>query len=176
MLAVLFVVLPLVIIIAWLATRDVTPSESSNGSHEVHQNGNDNTASGQTSEDDPRLTQAPPNEEGSDSERPDLALNDIIVFDLESGIMTFIYTPESQTDLEESTIAKIRELLSSPQNTENSIISVEIPQLSDYDTEMLSNTIINAFESLEVSLSVIIFNIYQPDPNIKKYEIVISFQ
>jgi len=166
MFVVLFIILPLIVIVAWVATRDVAPDIPDNAPNGALQNGFDQEASGSVPEASPTSTQTQHNGDNS---------ADIIVFDPDTGVLTFLFAPESQANLERSTIEKIGELLSSPENTEDKIISVEIPQLSDDDTALLTDAIIDAFESLEVPLSVIIFNIYQPDPSITEFEITISF-
>ena len=176
MFVVLFIVLPSVVIVAWIATRDLAPKEPDDGSNGAIQDDIDPAASKQDSDDtpDPAVTQ--PRSDESGAIPPGTSNDDLPVFNLEAGIMTFLFIPESQTTLDENIVSKIGEFLSSPQNTGDSIIAVNIPHLPDNDTEILTNTLIDALESHEVPLSYIVFNIYQPNPNAHEFEITIFFQ
>jgi len=166
MFVVLFIVLPSVIIVAWVVTRDITANEPTNDSSGAIQSGDDLEASESISDSTPEPTQVPPSP----------PITNILVYDFEAGVMTFLFTPDSQTALDENTVSKIRELLTSPKNTEDALTTVAIPQLSDDDSDKLTEAIIYAFESLEVPLSVIIFNVYQPQSDIQEFEVTISFQ
>ena len=176
MFVVLFIALPSIIIVAWIVTRDTTPNESANDSRGAIQSGVDSEASEAIHDSSPDLTQTPQNNENSGSVHTDPPITNILVYDFEAGVMTFLFAPESQTALDENIVSKIRELLTSPKNTEDALTTVAIPQLSDDDSEVLTDAIINAFESLEIPLSVIIFNVYQPASEAQEFEVTISFQ
>ena len=106
----------------------------------------------------------------------DPSLNGTATIDLDSGNMTFMFTPETQTFLDGDSISMIGQLLTSPKNTAGSKMAVEIPQLPDDEAVILTTAIINALSTHGVLLSDIIFLIYQPDAGIKTFKINISFQ
>jgi len=175
MFAVLFIVLPTIAVVAWLVTRDVVPNESPDTLIDSPQNDVDLPSNEPAQEAAPDSTQAPPNDDGM-SDPPDSQVSSLISLDLDAGFLTFLFSPETQTAIDEEILTKISELLSSPQNTDSSIIAVEIPELSDNDTNIVTNAIISAFEALEVSLNKITFFIYHLEPNTRTFEIIISLQ
>jgi len=174
MFAVLFIVLPAIIVVAWLTTRDTSPDEHINDSNGAHQSEADIEATESAPEATTDTAQATPEHNNDEPIPPGTSPDNLIAFDTDAGLMTFLYTPGSQTTLENSIITKLGELLSSPRNTGNATTTARIPQLSDDDTQILTDAIINAFESLDIPHGVIIFNIYQPDPNATEFEITIS--
>jgi len=99
-----------------------------------------------------------------------------ITMDVNEGIMTFLFSPELQTTLDENTASAIGQLLTSPKNTNGAKLAVEIPQLADDKTAVITTAILNTLNSHEVPLSDIIFFVYQPDTDIKEFKINISFQ
>ena len=124
----------------------------------------------------PDLTQFLPPVDESMPVSPDSPLSGPIAFDIDSGHMTFLFSPEAQTTLDDNTITKIGELLSSPQNTSDKKITVDIPQLSDGDMAVLTAAIINAFSTYDVPMSHIIFFVYQPRPDINIFEVNVAFR
>jgi len=134
------------------ASRDTASGNARHGSNSISQNGNESSAS------------------------VSRALLDMVSLDIDAGIMTFPYTPGLLTSLDDNTVSLIGALLSSPENTENAVIAVEIPQLSDDDTATLTAAMIDAFNTYEVPLSDIIFTVYQPEQDAKTFKIGISFR
>jgi len=166
MLIVLLIVLPTIIITVWAVSREMPPSEPTTGSDETVQN--DSSLASPEPVGDP-TSDAP----STSQEAPD---NDTVAFDYSAGTMTFQFAPDSQTELNDSTVAKINELLTSPKNTNDAQIAVEIPQLPDEETAALTNAIITAFADLEVSLSKVVFFVYTPDSGISTFDVNISFR
>ena len=147
-LIVIFLILPSIIIVVMVSNRD---------------NAADLKASDPDPENTPGLAQYLP------------PLTGPIAFDSEAGMMAFLFTPGSQSALDEESLSMIGELLKSPQNTTASILTVEIPLLSDEETAVVTGAVVDAFSSYEVPLSKIVFYIYHPEPNIKTYEISLKF-
>jgi len=152
--------------IAWRSSRNTTPDDSL---HDPVINQNDTDPTPADSEQDTETVSdgAPVSQNGSH--------NDTAVIDNEAGIMTFQFTPATQTSLDESTISMIGELVTSPKYTEDSMIAVEIPQLTDEDDAVtLSTAIIEALTSFDVPLSDIVFYVYQAESGAVTFEIKIS--
>jgi len=98
-----------------------------------------------------------------------------IALDVDEGIMTFLFTPNSQTELDDESFSMLGELLKSPQNTNSSTLAIEIPLLSDEETAVITGAVIDAFNEYSVPLSKIIFYVYHPESNIHTYEITMRF-
>jgi len=101
--------------------------------------------------------------------------NDSASLDINAGKMTFLYAPDSQTTLDENTSSMIGQLLTSTKNTPDSKIAVEIPQLTDEETAVLTTVILNTFINHDVSLSDIVFYVYRPESDTEPFKINISF-
>ena len=67
------------------------------------------------------------------------------------GTLSFHFSPESQNSLDSETTAMLGAFLGSPRNTRDSYVIIEIPQLSDEDTERLVAAVVSAFASQGVS-------------------------
>ena len=115
---------------------------------------------------------------GNDEEpaSPDSSLSGPIALDVDNGLLTFLFMPGVQTSLDENTISMIGELLTSPLNTSEAKIAVEIPQLPDNDAAVLTAAIINAFDIYLVPISKITFFVYILSSDIDVCEINISFR
>ena len=179
--AVLFMfilIMPSLILVIWLFSRDTTSNESPHGSTGIHQNENGLTASEPTPEviPDPDPAQVSSTEDNSEPVSLDPSLAGPEVFDFSAGFLTFLFTPDIQTTLDDNTISILGALLASAQNTDDSMIAVEIPQLPDDNTAIITNAIISAFNAYEVPLSDIVFFVYQPEPDVQTYLITISFE
>lgn len=171
LIAVLLVVVLLIILalspISWGSLRNTTPDNSLNNPGGIPQN--DTNPIPADSEQDPEAdseeTQASQNGSHSDS----------AVIDIDAGVMTFLYTPATQKALNDSTLSMIGELVKSPKYTDDSVIAIEIPHLPDEDDAVtLTTAIIEAFTSLEVPLSDVVFFVYQTESDAGSFEIKIS--
>jgi len=156
---VLFLIVPSIIFVIWASNRDASPSEA------PHASAPETPTDGASS---------PETEESSDQPLHEYPTGPTS-FDPDAGKLTFPFTPESQTALDNNTTTKIGELLTSPKNIPGSKISVEIPQLKDDETGILTTAILDAFEKHEISSSDIVFMVYQPDPDAKTFDINVSF-
>jgi len=172
---VFFLLLPTAIIAIWALTRDPASTDLPPDTNGIHQNGNGSFSPEPPPEDTPDPSLNLPDDDNNESTHPDTSLNDLVAFDLEAGTMTFLFTPNQQDTLDSNIDTKLGELLTSPKNTNDAKIAVEIPQLPDTETAILTTSILNAFIRHEVSLSDIIFFVYQPDTDIQTFEINISF-
>ena len=152
MFIVLLLILPSVIIVILMSNKDSASGGSKNNS--INDSVPLNT---------PDLTQFLP------------YLTGPIALDVDEGIMTFLFTPNSQTELDDESFSMLGELLKSPQNTNSSTLAVEIPLLSDEETAVVTAAVIDAFNKYSVPLSKIIFYVYHPESNIQTYEITMRF-
>lgn len=146
MLIVLLLIVPSVLIVVWLSSRDNTP--------------NDDEANNPDSSQD---------SSASDN-------RNMVSFDLSAGLMTFLFSPGSQSSIDDYTAVRIGDLLKSPHNTDTSIIAVEMPLLSDDEAAILTNAIIDAFGKNNISMSDVVFYVYHPETSSSSYEVNISFR
>ena len=176
MLIMLVLFLTSLTLVIWLFTRDSAPENTFNGSSDIPQN-NISFSSSEPSPDIPYDSpQVSSSGETSEPLSPDSSLAGPIAFDFDAGLLTFLFTPDSQTAVDEDSVSKIGELLKSPKNERGAKIAVEIPQLSDDDTALITAAIIDAFEVYNIPLSSVVFFVYQPEPNLKTFAISISFR
>lgn len=80
------------------------------------------------------------------------------------GMLSFEFTPDQQNILDPEDISTIEMFLSSPLNTQDSVIMIEMPQLPEDDTDKLMETYISAFLELGVSEERLAFSILPSDP------------
>jgi len=160
-----FFILPAIIIAIWALGRD-TGQEIDNGLSGVLQNGDSTVVSDPAPESTPDLSEIPQIED-NDNDEPmpaaQLPFTPLVSFDLNAGEMVFLFAPGMQTLLDDNTAYMIGTLLASPKNTDDAIISVEIPQLPDDETITLTTAITNTFTELEIPLSDIVFFVYHPE-------------
>jgi hypothetical protein len=67
------------------------------------------------------------------------------------GTLSFLFSPKLQNELDVSTLAKLDEFIGSPKNTKESLISIELPELSGADAEKIISVVSNAFTARDVS-------------------------
>ena len=172
---VFFLLLPAIILAIWAFTRDAALIESPHEANGIHQNDTDSFSPVPSPENTQDPSTALPNSDNTGSTSLDQNINDLIAFDLDAGTMTFLFTPDLQDIIDTHIDTKLGELLTSPKNTNDAKIAVEIPQLLDNETTIITTAILNAFTKHEVPLSDIVFFVYQPAPDIQTFEINISF-
>jgi len=153
-LIVLLLIVPSIIIIVSVSNRDNAPNGLESNGKKDSDSGPGNT---------PNLSQYLP------------YLTGPIALDVDEGIMTFLFTPGSQTEIDDESFSMIGEFLKSPQNTTSSTLAVEIPLLSDEETVVITGAVVDAFTKYAVPLSKIIFYIYHPEANIQTYEVTLRF-
>jgi len=178
MLVVLFIILPTILVIVWVVTHREPHDEYHEGSNNIQQDGSLIPSEQSNGHVNPDYSgqDARNNSSAADALQDDAA-NEVIAFDLSAGTMTFRVTAGMQVSLDASTVSKIGELLTSSQNTTNSKIVVEIPQLSENESRAVTTAITDAFETHEVPLSDIVFFVYSPpDSHSQIFDINISFR
>ena len=173
---VFFLLLPATIIAIWALTRETETTDLPPDTNGIYQNSTGSFSPEPPPEDTPDPLLNLPDDDNNESTHPDTSLNDLVAFDLEAGTMTFLFTPNQQDTLDSNIDTKLGELLTSPKNTNDAKIAVEIPQLSDNDTAILTTAILNAFNNHNVPLNDIVFFVYRPEPDISAFEVNISFQ
>ena len=172
---VFFLLLPTLIFAVWVLTRGAASTDLPPETSGVHQNGISSFSPEPSPENTPDSSLTLPNDDNTGPSSIAPSLDGQIVFDLNAGVMTFLFTPDLQDTLDSDTDTKLGELLTSPKNTTDAKIAVEIPQLPDTETAILTTAILNAFNKHEVPLSDIIFFVYQTVPDAQTFEIKISF-
>jgi len=156
-LVIFFLIQPSLILFIWALNRDAQPNEPPPQSS-------------------PNPIQVSPDSGSGGSESVDPALSGLRAFDFDNGEMTFLFTPDIQAALDDNITLMLGELLTSPVNTGDKKIAVDIPQLPDDDTAILTAAILVAFSTYEVPLHDIVFFVYRPESDAKTFEINISFR
>ena len=139
MIIVLFLVLPPLILVIRSSQADKTPDADQPKST-------------------PDLTQYLPTPDINKPVSSDSSSDSLITMDLNEGIMTFLFSPELQNTLDEKTSSAVGRLLTSPKNTNEAKLAVEIPQLPDEETAILTSAIINTFNTFNIPLGDIIIS------------------
>jgi len=175
-LAMILIILPSLMLLSRVLIWNTPSNGSIDGSNAVLQSGADSSAPGLASEAAHGSQQDILNDNNTGPASINPSLAGPIAFDIDAGTMTFLYTPSLQSALDDETASLIGQLLTSPQNSNDSNIAVEIPQLPEDDTAVLTTVILNAFINYNVPLSDITFFVYQPEPDAETYEINISIK
>ena len=118
-----------------------------------------------------------PGDPGGDVHPPEPELPEIgpIGIDRSAGTMQFLFAPELQTSLDADTIAMLGDFITSPRNTNNARILVEIPVLPAAQTTTLTLAIADAFSQYGVSQRVLSFETYRSDLTEDSFEVMLSF-
>jgi len=160
MFVVVLIVLPVIIVIISMVTRNSIQNDQYHGINGLSQTENGSVSTGQPSEAPANSSQTVPNDG----------------LDIQAGVLTFMFTPSVQTSFDENTISLIGELLTSPKNTDDAQIAVVIPQLTDADAMTLTTAVSDAFTAYNVPLSRIVFYVNTPEPNTESHELTIRLQ
>jgi len=171
-----FLILPSLILVIWVLPRVSSSKDLPPASNGEQQNGSESIVIDPPPVSTPDPIDEPSDNYPEDQEPLDPNLTGVKTFDFDAGILTFLFTPELQTALDDNITSMIGELLTSPKNIDNAKISVEIPNLPDEETEVLTTAIINAFTKHDVSLSDIVFFVYQPKQDEQTFAIKMYFQ
>jgi len=95
--------------------------------------------------------------------------------DLSEGTMVFLYWPNQQKTLDDDILLMIGEFLTSPKNTDTSLILAEIPLLSEDDTTTLISAIADAFADYDVTQRKLAYAVYQSETDEPFFEVTLSF-
>ena len=95
--------------------------------------------------------------------------------DTEAGTMSFLYAPDMQNALDADTISMMGEFVTSPKNTDDSQITVELPQLSQAETSSLISAITDAFAQYSVDHNDITYKQSASDSGERIFEVHLSF-
>jgi len=101
--------------------------------------------------------------------------NGPIELNLSAGTMLFAFAPRLQTSLDAATTTMLGEFLTSPRNTSNAQILVEMPELSDADTTTLISAVLEAFAQHGVSQESLVFLRDQTVVSDRYIEVRLSF-
>ena len=105
----------------------------------------------------------------------DLPVYEPASVDLSEGTMVFLYWPDLQKPLDDEILLMFGEFLTSPKNTDTSVILAEIPLISDDETSALIAAITDAFAGHGVPLRKMAFAVYQSDTDEPFYKVTLSF-
>jgi len=121
--------------------------------------------------DEPDMPDEP--DEPIDPDRPpEVGFIDI---NLTAGTMQFMFAPELQNALDTDTVSMLGEFLSSPRNTSDSKILIEVPALPANQTANLTSAITDAFSQYGVQQRDLTFEAYQSDSDYSSFVIVLTF-
>ena len=121
---------------------------------------------GEQGEFDPEPTPDPPEEEPDET---------IVYIDLSEGIMLFQYSPESHDSLDDFTVSFINEFLTSPKNTDDTQIVIEMPQLPEDEQSALISAVISAFAQHDIPPEALSYSIYHANPDVASFEVKFFF-
>ena len=113
-----------------------------------------------------------PDDPGDEEQPPEIGPVEI---NSSAGTMSFMYAPDIQSALDTDTITMLGEFITSPRNTRDSIILVEIPDLPTGEASALTSAITNAFSQHGVTRRDLTFETYQSDISDSSFEVMLSF-
>jgi len=96
-------------------------------------------------------------------------------FNRTAGTLNFLYTPTLQGSVDSDTVELIGELLTSPANTRNAVILIQVPQLTATETAAVTSAIASAFAEHDVTSNDILFRTFTPEDSARTHEIIVSF-
>jgi len=91
------------------------------------------------------------------------------------GTLSFMFSPNLQNSLDPSTKNMMYELVNSAKNTEENVIAVELPQLSDEDVEKTMSAISSAFADLGIPSQRLAYITDQSELTENAFEVHLSF-
>ena len=94
---------------------------------------------------------------------------------LAEGTMLFIFAPSVQETLDDDTVSMLSEFLTSPKNTPEAKVQVEMPNLTEDDTEHLLVAVSNAFSGYGVKVNEIVYVKNNTEVDGSSFEVSLSF-
>ena len=94
---------------------------------------------------------------------------------LTEGTMLFIFAPSVQETLDEETVSMLKEFLTSPKNTPEAKVQVEMPNLQEDDTEHLLLAVASAFSNYNVNVNEIVYVKNATEVDGSSFEVSLSF-
>ncbi|MCL2152633.1 MAG: hypothetical protein FWH57_06710 [Oscillospiraceae bacterium] len=91
------------------------------------------------------------------------------------SVLSFIFSPARQDSLDDKTLSNLRGFVNSPENTDDSSIAIEIPKLSEADTQKLLKVLDNAFTDLGISEQRLVYISDQDATAQDAFEVTLSF-
>ena len=116
-----------------------------------------------------------PGDPGGEEQPPELPEIGPIGINRTAGTMRFLFAPELQESLDADTITMLGDFITSPRNTNDARILVEIPVLPAAQTTTLTLAIADAFSQYGVSQRVLSFDTYRSDLTEGSFEVMLSF-
>jgi len=98
-----------------------------------------------------------PDRNGDDGNGNDIRETGPVGLNIAEGTMSFLFSPQKQDSLDDDTASMLSEFLSSPKNTKDALIQVEMPGLDDDTISVLLSAVTTAFSSYGVPLSDIVY-------------------
>ncbi|MCL2629051.1 MAG: hypothetical protein FWD44_10240 [Oscillospiraceae bacterium] len=91
------------------------------------------------------------------------------------GTMLFMFSPAYQDLLDEETVSMLSDFLSSPKNTANAQVQVEMPDLSEDETTLLLSAVTKAFSNYNIKTSDIVYVKNRTEVTESNFEVKLSF-
>ena len=91
------------------------------------------------------------------------------------GTMLFMFSPSLQEALDDDTVTMLSDFLSSPKNTDDSQIQVEMPNLAEDDMDLLLSAVAKAFSTYNVKVNDIVYVTNQTEVADSNFEVKLSF-
>ena len=85
--------------------------------------------------------------------------------DPSEGTLSFLFSPDQQNALNAEILSMFDAFLSSPKNTRDNIIMIEMPRVSDEDAEKLMAAVVNAFAVYNVGEQRLAFSTSAAEPS-----------
>jgi len=98
-----------------------------------------------------------------------------ISINLNAGTMEFMFAPELQDALDEDTFVMLGEFITSPRNTRDSKILIEVPYLPANQNTAITSAITDAFTQYGISRRTLSFESYQSESTGESFGIMLSF-
>ena len=91
------------------------------------------------------------------------------------GTMQFIFSPSLQETLDEDTVAMLSDFLTSPKNTDDAKVQVEMPNLTEEDTAILLTAVTKAFSTYKLTVDDIVYLKNQNEVSESSFEVMLSY-
>jgi len=117
-----------------------------------------------------------PPEDPPDEPVEELPVIGPISLDRAEGTMAFNFSPTTQDSLDEATVSMLSDFITSPRNTRNSQIVVEVPRAFEADSPVVLEAISKALAPHGVKEDDIIMTTYRTQANERSFEVRLSFR
>ena len=121
---------------------------------------------GELEEPEPETTEEPPHD--------DIEIKPVLL-NRSEGTMLFWFYPDRGDALDDDAVSMISEFLTSPKNTDDAQIVVEMPQLPEDELSLLIAAVIGAFAQNDIPQEDLAYSIYQADIDMNESSFEVKF-